>query len=327
MPGIQTYVIRRILISFPLLWGLLTINFFIIHMAPGDPTDIYYNPDMSPEAKENIRKAYGLDQPLPIQYLKYIEGVVLHFEFGFSIAKKRPVADEILDALPNTLQLSLLALLLNLGLGVTIGIVAAVKQYSTFDHVTRVAALTFYSMPSFYLGLLFLFLFAGGIFAFLPASGMYDIVQYDSLGHLERFWDRLKHILLPSLTLGIGGAAGISRYMRAQLLEVIRQDYIRTARAKGLSERVIIFKHALRNALMPIITLVGLSLPFLFSGAVIVENVFGWPGMGRVAVDAAFQRDYPMFLAVNLLFAMMVVIGNLLADILYAVVDPRVRLG
>ena len=325
----HTYILRRILISIPLLFGLLTINFFLIHAAPGDPTDIFYNPDMDPQARENIRRIYGLDQPLGVQYLRYIQGVALKFEFGYSIAKKRPVRDEILDALPNTIQLSALALLIELTLGIALGILAAVKQHSAFDNVTRVTALTFYSMPSFYLGLLLLFLFAGGVSAshWLPASGMIDIVRHESMSTLGRIGDRAIHILLPSLTLGAGAAAGISRYMRGELLEVIRQDYMRTAQAKGLTERVVVFKHGLRNALMPIITIVGLSLPFLFSGAVIVEQVFGWPGMGRVAVDAAFQRDYSMFLAVNLIFGTMVVLGNLVADILYAIVDPRVRLS
>ena len=324
-----TYIIRRILIVLPLLFGLLTINFFLIHAAPGDPTDIFYNPDMDPEARDNIRRIYGLDQPLGVQYVKYIEGVVLHLEFGYSIAKKRPVRDEILEALPNTIQLSVLALLIELTVGIAIGILAAVKQQSTFDSLTRVTALTFYSMPSFYLGLMLLFLFAGGVSAthWFPASGMIDIVRHESMTTLGRIGDRLVHILLPSLTLGVGAAAAISRYMRGELLEVIRQDYIRTAQAKGLSERVVVFKHGLRNALIPIITIVGLSLPFLFSGSVIVEQVFGWPGMGRVAVDAAFQRDYSMFLAVNVIFGAMVVLGNLVADILYAIVDPRVRLS
>ncbi len=322
----RTYILRRLLTAIPLLLGILTINFFIIHLAPGDPAEIFYNPDMSPEAKENIRRVYGLDQPLHVQYLKYIGGVAT-FEFGYSFAKKRPVADEILDSLPNTLKLSLLALVLDIFLGVLIGVLAAVRQYSVFDSVTRVSALTFYSMPSFYLGLLLLFLFSGGVVHWLPASGMEDIARADSMTGFEAFVDRMKHILLPSITLGVGAAAATSRYMRGQLLEVIRQDYMRTARAKGLRESVVIFKHGLRNALMPIITIIGLSLPFLFSGAVIVENVFGWPGMGRVAVDAAFQRDYPMFLAVNLIFASMVILGNLVADVLYAVVDPRVRLG
>ena len=175
-------------------------------------------------------RIYGLDQPLGVQYLRYIQGVALKFEFGYSIAKKRPVRDEILDALPNTIQLSALALLIELTLGIALGILAAVKQHSAFDNVTRVTALTFYSMPSFYLGLVLLFLFAGGISAshWFPASGMVDIVRYESMSTLERIGDRAIHILLPSLTLGAGAAAGISRYMRGELLEVIRQDYMRT---------------------------------------------------------------------------------------------------
>jgi peptide/nickel transport system permease protein len=322
----RSYVTRRVLGLIPLLFGILTLNFFIIHAAPGDPADIFDNPDLPPEHRQMMRKNYGLDDPIHIQYVKYLKAVVFHFDLGYSIAKKRPVAEEILDALPNTVQLSALALLLELIIGIAIGILAAVRQYSWFDSGTRVTALTLYSMPSFYLGLILLFLFAGGIWHWLPASGMYDIVRYDSMSAAEKLWSRLLHILLPAITLGIGSAASVSRYMRGQLLEVIRQDYVRTARAKGLPERTVIFRHGLRNALMPVITLVGLSLPFLFSGAVITENVFAWPGMGRVAVEAAFQRDYWIFSAVNIIFAAMVVAGSLVADLLYAIVDPRVRL-
>ncbi len=322
----RSYIARRLLGVIPLLFGILTLNFFIIRAAPGDPADIFDNPDLPPEYRQMMRKNYGLDDPLPLAYLKYIKAVVFHFDLGYSIAKKRPVAHEIMDALPNTLQLSVLALFLELAIGIGIGILAAVRQYSWFDGVTRVSALTLYSMPSFYLGLVLLFLFAGGIWHWLPPSGMYDIVRYDAMNGAEKVWSRLLHILLPAITLGLGSAAGVSRYMRGQMLEVIRQDYIRTAKAKGLPERTVIFRHGLRNALVPVVTLIGLSLPSLLSGAVITENVFAWPGMGRVAVDAAFQRDYPMFLAVNVIFASMVIFGNLLSDVLYAVVDPRVRL-
>jgi peptide/nickel transport system permease protein len=322
----RSYIARRLLGLVPLLLGILTINFAIIHLAPGDPADIFDNPDLPPEHRENVRRIYGLDQPLPIQYLKYMKAVLFHFEFGYSIAKKRFVADEIRDALPNTLQLSTLALLLELGIGIGIGILAAVRQYSWFDSSTRVTALTLYSMPSFYFGLLLLFLFAGGVWHWLPASGMYDIVRHDEMGPGARLWDRAIHLLLPTITLGVGGAASVSRYMRGQMLEVIRQDYIRTARAKGLPERAVVFQHGLRNALIPIITLIGLSLPTLLAGAFITETVFAWPGMGRVAIEAVTQRDRTMFLAVNLIFAAMVVLGNLLSDVLYAVADPRVRL-
>jgi peptide/nickel transport system permease protein len=322
----RSYLLRRALGIVPLLFGILTLNFFIIRSAPGDPADIFDNPDLPPEYRQMMRKNYGLDDPLPVAYVKYLKAVAFHFDLGYSIAKKRPVAEEIKDALPNTLQLSALALILELIIGIAIGILAAVRQYSWFDGVTRVSALTLYSMPAFYLGLILLFLFAGGVWHWLPASGMYDIVRYGDMNAAEKLWSRLTHILLPTITLGLGSAASVSRYMRGQMLEVIRQDYIRTARSKGLPESAVIFRHGLRNALMPVVTLIGLSLPFLLSGAVVTENVFAWPGMGRVAVDAAFQRDYPMFLAVNVIFAAMVILGNLLSDVLYALVDPRVRL-
>lgn len=323
----RTYVLRRVLIAVPLMLGILTLNFFIIHAAPGDPIDIYENPDMSPEARANVRKAYGLDKPLIVQYFKYLEAVVLRFEFGHSIAKKRPVADEIADALPNTLQLALLALLIEMSIGVTVGIIAAVRQYTVLDNSIRFATLALYSMPSFLLGLVFLYLFAGGVWAFMPASGMIDIARHSSMSFPGQVWDRALHLVLPAITLGVGGAASISRYMRGQLLETIRQDYVRTARAKGLRESTVVLRHGVRNALMPIVTILGLNLPVLLSGAVIIENVFAWPGMGRVAVDAAFQRDYPVFLAVNVISAGLVITGSLLADILYAFVDPRVRLA
>jgi peptide/nickel transport system permease protein len=320
------FIARRLLIAIPLLLGLLTLNFFLIHAAPGDPTDLFVTPDMDPEVRTLIIKSMGLDRPLHEQYFTYVREVVLEFNLGDSFLKKRPVADVLMDALPNTLQLSFLALCIELVVGIAIGIVAAVKQYSRVDNIIRVVSLTFYSMPSFYLGLLFLFVFAGGIWHVLPASGMVDVVRHESMGLGSKIWDRLTHILLPALTLGLGTAAGMSRYMRGELLEVIRQDYMRTARAKGLKERVVIFKHGVRNALIPIITIIGLSLPVLFSGAVIVENVFAWPGMGRIMVDAAFQRDYPVFLATNLFFGCMVLLGSTVADVLYAAVDPRVRL-
>ena len=323
----RTYVLRRVLIAVPLLLGLMTLNFFLIHAAPGDPIDIYENPNMTPEARANIRKAYGLDQPIHIQYFRYIKSVVIDFEFGFSIAKKRPVSDEILDALPNTLQLAVLALTLEMTLGIFVGIISAIRQYTWLDSSLRVATLASYSTPSFLLGLVFLYLFAGGVWTLLPASGMYDIVEYERMSFGGKLWDRLTHMILPAVTLAIGGAAYISRFMRGQLLETIRQDYVRTARAKGLPERTVVMRHGVRNALIPIVTLFGLSFPVLLSGTVIIETVFAWPGMGRVAVEAAFQRDIPVFLAVNLIYASLVIAGSLLADILYAFVDPRIRLA
>jgi peptide/nickel transport system permease protein len=317
------YILKRILVSVPLIFGVMTVTFFLVHIAPGDPTDIFYNPDMSPQARELVRRSFGLDKPLHVQYGKWLVSCVKG-DFGVSFSAKRPVKDILKETIPNTVQLSLAALLLDLILGVAIGTLAAVRQYSKFDNWTTVTALTIYSTPEFWLGLMLILVFSG-ILGWLPASGMIDIVRHADMNFFERVLDCLRHLLLPVFCLGVGSAAATARYMRGSLLEVIRQDYIRTARAKGLSEWKVVFKHGLRSALIPIVTLTGLSLPFLFSGAVIIENVFGWPGMGRIGVDAVFSRDYPVIMAVNIIFAVMVIAGNLLSDILYAVVDPRVR--
>ncbi|MCZ6794219.1 MAG: ABC transporter permease [Planctomycetota bacterium] len=322
------FIVRRLLISVLVVLGILTLNFVLIHAAPGSPADLLLNPEFDDDYNERLAEAYGLNDPVWEQYLKYLDNVLLHFDLGHSIQKQAPVGDLILEALPNTLLLTVLAVLVALAVGVALGIFSAVKQYSLFDHAARLGSLVVYSTPSFCLGLLLIFLFAGGVswLRILPPSGIENVIPVGEAGSLERLWDRLRHLVLPVLTLGIGGAAGFSRYMRGEMLEVIRQDYMRTARAKGLGEGAVVFKHGLRNALLPMVTLLGLTLPFLFSGSVIVEGVFGWPGMGRLAVDAAFGRDYPMLLAVNLLFAALVVLGNLITDVLYAVVDPRIRL-
>jgi peptide/nickel transport system permease protein len=318
-----TYILKRILISIPLIIGLATVTFFIIHMAPGDPMALYRNPDISPEVMELMRKNLGLDQPLHIQYVKWL-GSVARGNFGVSFTAHRPVLDILKEAIPNTLQLTFLALLLDIIVGIVIGVISAIKQYTYVDHSITVSALFIYSMPSFWLGLMLILLFSL-LLGWLPASQMQSI-NADLFGFWHRMWDRITHLIMPVFVLGIATAAGTARFMRGSLLEVIRQDYIRTARAKGLSERVVVFKHGLRNALIPIITLTGLYLPFLLGGSVITETIFAWPGMGRVAVGAIFARDYPVVLAVNLIAAVMVVMGNLLADITYSLLDPRIRL-
>jgi peptide/nickel transport system permease protein len=226
-------------------------------------------------------------------------------------------------------QLTMISLVVIFAVGMLIGIVQAVRQYSIADNVLTFLALFFYSMPSFWFALMLILIFslkantAGWPIQF-PASGMTG-VEYDYLSFGGKVSDRIMHLILPATALGIGSAAGVARYMRGSMLEVIHQDFIRTARAKGLSERTVVFKHALRNALIPIITLLGLYLPFLLSGAVLVETIFGWPGMGRAIVDAILQRDYPMVMATSFVIAAIVVAGNLLSDVLYAVVDPRIR--
>lgn len=321
------YVLRRLAVAIPLLLALLTLNFFLLHAAPGDPTEALLPLDADESAREALRRDYGLDRPLPIQYLHYLERVVLHLDLGRSRVTNRPVRTEIFDRLPNTLLLAGSALLVQYVVGIAAGLLAAARPGSRLDRAVRVVTLTIYSTPSFYLGLLLIFVFAGGVFRVLPVSSTHDVIDYHTLGPLERLADRLRHLVLPALTLGLGSAAALARFVRGEMLEALGQDWVRTARAKGLPERTVLLKHAFRNALAPLITLLGLGLPFLFSGSVIVETVFDWPGMGLLAVDAAKSRNYPVFLAANLLFAALVIAGSLLADVLYAVADPRVRTG
>jgi len=237
------------------------------------------------------------------------------------------VADVLKDAVPNTLVLSAAALLIIFTLGIVVGVVSAVRQYSLLDHASTLLSFFFYSMPSFWFALMLLLLFHYHL-RWLPADQMvsFDFI-YDSLPWTGKIADRLRHLALPAVALGFGAMAGVARYTRASLLEVIRMDYIRTARAKGLPEKDVILRHALRNALIPVVTLLGLYLPFLFSGAVLVETIFGWPGMGRIIVTAIFQRDYPLVMANAFISAVLVVGANLLADVAYSIIDPRIRQG
>jgi len=323
-----SYLLRRILGAIPLLLGILTIIFFVVHLAPGDPTARFFSPNVAPEVIEQMRRNLGLDQPLHVQYFKWLWSF-LRGDFGYSFGQMRPINEILPEVLWNTVQLTMISLVVIFAVGMLIGIVQAVRQYSFADNVLTFLALFFYSMPSFWFALMLILIFslkantAGWPIQF-PASGMTG-VEYDYLSAGGKITDRIMHLILPATALGIGSAAGVARYMRGSMLEVIHQDFIRTARAKGLSERTVVFKHALRNALIPIVTLLGLYLPFLLSGAVLVETIFGWPGMGRAIVDAILQRDYPMVMATSFVIAAIVVAGNLLSDVLYAVVDPRIR--
>lgn len=322
------YVLRRLLGAIPLLLGIATLIFFVLSLAPGDPTSFYFNPNIPPQVIEQLRRNLGLDQPIYLRYLKWL-GAFLTGHFGYSLAYGRPVAEIIREALPNTLMLTGVSLLLVFLLGMAIGVLQAVRQYSWSDNVLSVLALFFYSMPPFWLALMLMLVFAlkasqWGWPVALPPTGIIS-ATYDLLGPGGKLLDRLRHLILPVATLTLALAAGVARYTRGQMLEVIRQDYIRTARAKGLPPHTVILKHALRNSLIPVITLLGLYLPFLFSGTVFVEEIFAWPGMGRVIYTAITQRDYPVVMATGFIFAVLVVLGNLLADLLYAVADPRIR--
>ena len=322
------FILRRALGAIPLLLGVATLIFFVLALAPGDPTAAYLNPNIPAEVVEQLRRNFGLDQPIYVRYFKWL-GQFLTGNWGFSFAQSRPVADILLEALPNTLILATASLVLVFIVGILIGVLQAVRQYSFIDGFLSVTSLFFYSMPSFWLALMLMLIFALKAHEWnwpiaLPPTGVTS-VDYDFLSSGAQIRDRIAHLVLPVMTLTLALAAGVARYTRGQMLEVIRQDFVRTARAKGLPERTVIMKHALRNSLIPVVTLLGLYLPLLFSGAVFVEVIFAWPGMGRVIVDAIFQRDYPLVMATSFLFAVMVVLGNLLADVLYAVVDPRIR--
>jgi peptide/nickel transport system permease protein len=319
------FLLRRLLQLIPLLFGITLITFAVIHLAPGDPTSLEtsFNPRVSTEAKENLKRLYGLDQPLYVQYGHWVERFA-HLDFGTSFIDGRAVTDKILDRLPITLVINLLSLLFILIVSVPIGVLAATRQYSLFDKATTVFVFLGFSTPTFWLALLLMILF-GITLGWLPISG-YQSMDTSGMSGTEIFLDWAKHLLLPIFVSAFGGLAGISRYMRSTMLEVVRQDYIRTARAKGLSEGVVLYKHALRNALMPIVTILGLSVPGLIGGSVIFETIFAIPGMGQLFWQATMARDYPTIMGILVIGAVLTLLGNLLADIAYAWVDPRVKL-
>ncbi|MCL7937807.1 MAG: ABC transporter permease [marine benthic group bacterium] len=326
-PGVTTlirYVGSRLLQAIPLLIGVVTLIFVLLHLAPGDPTSLWFHPDIPPEVMERMRESMGLDLPLHQQYLHWLKSFFTG-DFGYSYSHFRPVSAVIGDALPATLLLGGAALLVAFGVGSAVGAWQAVRRGSPTDSFLTVVTLFLYSMPGFWLGLM-LILAASTWLAWLglPVSGMTS-VDHASLGPLGRVSDLAGHLVLPTIALGLGSAAGVARFMRGEMLEAIGQDYVRTARAKGLPEGVVIRRHALRNALLPMVSLLGLYLPILFGGAVVIEVVFSWPGMGRTMYDAVLARDYPLVMATSFLFGLLVIAGNLLADLLYAFVDPRVR--
>jgi peptide/nickel transport system permease protein len=319
------YLVRKLLMAIPLVLGVVTLIFVLLQLTPGDATDRFFTPETPPEVREMIEAKWGLDQPAHVQYGRMMANLV-QGDFGRSIAQERPCFDIIKEAVPNTLLLSMVTLVVVYSTGILMGTIQAVKQYSFIDNALSIGSLFFYSMPSFWLALMLVLVFALKL-EWLPAAGMVDAVEHDYMTPSEQLVDRIKHLLLPGIALGVASAAGVARYMRSSMLEVIRLDYVRTARAKGLPESTVIFKHALRNALLPVVTLLGLSLPFLFSGSVLIEIIFAWPGMGRLIVGAIFSQDTPLIIACFFVFTLMVVAGNLLADMLYSVVDPRIRLG
>ncbi len=318
------YIIKRLFLMIPLIFGITLITFVVIHLAPGSPVEVQTEMSLkvSAQAKENLKKLYGLDKPLHIQYLDWIKRF-LHLDFGNSFVDGRKVIDKIFERIPVTLTINILSLTLIFVVAVPIGILSATKQYSLFDKLSTIFVFIGFSTPTFWLALL-LMIFLGVYMGILPISGIQSI-DVSNMGPFERLLDWIKHLILPVGVSAFGGIAGLSRYSRSSMLEVIRQDYIRTAKAKGLPESKIIFRHAFRNALMPIVTILGLSIPGLIGGGVIFETIFAIPGMGQLFYSSTMARDYPTIMGILVIGAVLTLIGNLIADISYAIVDPRIR--
>lgn len=318
----RRYVAARLFQSLAVIFFVTTVSFFLIRLAPGDPF-AYEGRNISADVRDHWRAQFGYDRPLPEQYVRYLTSIA-HGQLGYSQSYQQPVTAVIGAALPRTVLLVGVALGLSFTLGIALGVFQAVREGTRAGRATGVALLLFYSVPDFWLALILLSAFAY-LLPIFPAGGMVDAVLYDYMGFWQRVGDRARHLVLPALTLTLLTAAAIARYQRFAMLDVLPLDFVRTARAKGASERAVILRHALRNALLPVITLLGLLLPALAGGALFVEKVFSWPGMGLMTVDAVGSRDYDLVTGSVIIGGMMVAVGSAVADLLYALVDPRLR--
>jgi len=319
------YIAGRLLQSIFLLIGVSILTFTIIQLAPGSFADMV-GESIDATAEDNARliALWGLDQPVHIQYFRWLRNVVSG-NFGHSLITARPVFDMIMERMPATIVLNLLIVFFVYLIALPIGIISAVKQYSWFDHIMTFMAFIGSAMPGFFFAMMLIYYVAMNV-EFIPISGLATFgVEWGQVPFMEWFSDRLRYLILP-LTVGVfGGLAGLVRFMRASMLDEVNQDYVRTARAKGLSERVVIFKHALRNSLLPIVTTLGFTFSGMLGGQIVIESIFAWPGVGLLALSAIFTRDYQVIMAFNLMGATMLVLGMLIADILYVVVDPRIK--
>jgi len=343
---VTTYIIRRLVQTIGLLFLLSILLFALVNIAPGGPLSAYGGRRIRPERVEILKRQFGLDQPLPLQYIYWLAGNdwlqidsdgdgiaeqsgtrkgILRGDFGFSYRTREPVLHEIGLRLPNTVTLMGITMLTAILIAIPLGIYSALKQYSIFDFLATTFSFAGQAIPEFWLGLLLILIFYAWLKnpwtgePLLPPGGMSSLDSGFSLS------DRLAHLVLPVLTGALGWIAWYSRFLRSSLLEILPLNYLRSARARGLSERRVVFHHALRNALIPIVTLVALDLPYIFTGAVLIESIFAWPGMGRLYYQAAVERDYPLLMAVLIIGAGFIILCNLIADILYAYLDPRVR--
>ena len=313
------FIVKRILHSIPLMIGVSLIGFGLMHLAPGGPLAVYtLNPTITAQDIERIKIVFGLDQPVHVQYFKWAKGMFTG-SWGYTFFGGRPVLHVILERVPATLLLMGSALSIAIIVGMFVGILGAVRRYSLFDYLATTGAIFALSFPTFWFGLMAIYVFALNL-RWLPSGGMYE------LGAEGDILDLLRHLILPTMVLALVIVATWSRYARSSFLEVIHQDYIRTARAKGLRGPAVLFRHAFPNAAKPLIALLGVQLPFLFSGALVAETIFGWPGMGRLFVDALTMKENPVLMGMMMFTAFFVIVSNLLADIGVALIDPRIRL-
>jgi peptide/nickel transport system permease protein len=344
---VTAYLARRLLQTAVLLFLLSIVLFALVNLAPGGPLAGHgQSRHVRPERAEVLKRQFGLDKPLPVQYVIWLAGNdwmrvdadgdgiadslgtrrgILRGDFGFSFRTRQPVLEEIGQRLPNTIYLMAVTMLVAILVAIPIGILSALRQYSGYDIAVTTFSFAGQAIPEFWLGLILILVFYAWLknpFSgepLLPAGGMY------TLGASFSFWDRIRHLILPVVTGALGWIAWYSRFLRSSMLDVIHQDYLRTARAKGLTERTVVYRHALRNAVIPLVTLLALDLPYLIGGTVFVEMIFSWPGMGRLYYQSALQRDYPVLLAILIIGAAAIILSNLLADVLYAYLDPRIR--
>lgn len=314
------YLIRRILISIPTLIAISIVIFTILALAPGDPlAEFAMNPAVPPEVRQRIRQSMGLDDPIPVRYVKWASSM-LRGDFGYSFRSKSPVIDLIRQRLPTTLYVIGTAYVLSVLIAIPVGVLSAIRQYSIFDNIATTLAFIGFSLPTFVTGILFILVFSVKL-GWLPMIYR-TTIETEGLAGL---WEKIKQALMPIMVLALFETAALTRYTRAAMLETIHQDYVRTARAKGLSERAVILRHALRNALIPVVTIVALSIPGIFTGAVITEQIFRVPGMGSLLISAIRDNDTPVIMAITIIFSALVVLFNLIADILYGVLDPRIK--
>jgi peptide/nickel transport system permease protein len=321
------YLAKRLAVLIPTFIGITIVCFLVIHLAPGEPTAMQteLNPDITRQAIEHLREHYGLDKPLTVQYFLWMKNL-MQLDFGRSISSdERQVWDKIKERLPITIYINIAAMVLEFLLAIPLGVFSAVRRGSLYDRTVTVIVFIGFSIPGFWLALICMDTL-GVRLGWLPISGIHS-PEYLSMTFMSKVWDVTQHLLLPVFISAFGSLAGLSRYMRASMLEIIRQDYILTARAKGLPERTVIYKHAMRNALLPVITNLGLSIPGLIGGSVIFESIFAIPGLGQLFYQAIMMRDYNMIMGSLTIGAVLTLLGNLLADICYSIADPRIRMA